>query len=70
MIFFTEEEICEFVDTDGLKRKLTRKLSVDEDGDGSEWEVLYYTCACAFSLVITNSHHVEQLNRNLVGSGW
>ncbi|XP_027902204.1 pre-mRNA cleavage factor Im 25 kDa subunit 1 isoform X2 [Vigna unguiculata] len=26
-------------DTDGLKRKLTRKLSVDEDGDGSEWEV-------------------------------
>ncbi|XP_040860736.1 cleavage factor CFIM-25-like protein isoform X5 [Glycine max] len=26
-------------DTDGLKRKLARKLSVNEDGDGSEWEV-------------------------------
>ncbi|KAG4387901.1 hypothetical protein GLYMA_09G066700v4 [Glycine max] len=25
-------------DTDGLKRKLARKLSVNEDGDGSEWE--------------------------------
>ncbi|RDX61809.1 Pre-mRNA cleavage factor Im 25 kDa subunit 1, partial [Mucuna pruriens] len=26
-------------DTDGLKRKLARKLSVNEDADGSEWEV-------------------------------
>ncbi|KAL2327235.1 hypothetical protein Fmac_020662 [Flemingia macrophylla] len=26
-------------DVDGLKRKLARKLSVNEDGDGSEWEV-------------------------------
>ncbi|XP_020220928.1 pre-mRNA cleavage factor Im 25 kDa subunit 1 [Cajanus cajan] len=26
-------------DTDGLKRKLARKLSVEEDGDGLEWEV-------------------------------
>ncbi|KAK7411895.1 hypothetical protein VNO78_03338 [Psophocarpus tetragonolobus] len=26
-------------DTDGLKRKLARKLSVSEDGDVSEWEV-------------------------------
>ncbi|KAL2970921.1 hypothetical protein AAZX31_15G164500 [Glycine max] len=26
-------------DTDGLKRKLARKLSIIEDGDGSEWEV-------------------------------
>ncbi|XP_004513457.1 pre-mRNA cleavage factor Im 25 kDa subunit 1 isoform X2 [Cicer arietinum] len=26
-------------DIDGLKRKLGRKLSVDEDGDGAEWEV-------------------------------
>ncbi|KAK7303981.1 hypothetical protein RJT34_14940 [Clitoria ternatea] len=26
-------------DTDGLKRKLARKLSVNEDGGGSEWEV-------------------------------
>ncbi|KAH1209432.1 Pre-mRNA cleavage factor Im subunit 1 [Glycine soja] len=25
-------------DTDGLKRKLARKLSIIEDGDGSEWE--------------------------------
>jgi len=54
-----------------LKRKLTRKLSVDEDGDGSEWEVLYYTCACAFSFIIkTSHHHIEQLNHNLLGSGW
>ncbi|XP_027338845.1 pre-mRNA cleavage factor Im 25 kDa subunit 1 [Abrus precatorius] len=26
-------------DTDGLRRKLVRKLSVNENGDGSEWEV-------------------------------
>ncbi|KAJ1437155.1 NUDIX hydrolase-like domain superfamily [Sesbania bispinosa] len=26
-------------DTDGLKRKLARKLSLNEDGDGAEWEV-------------------------------
>lgn len=26
-------------DTDGLKRKLTRKLCVNEEGDGLEWEV-------------------------------
>ncbi|KAK7328978.1 hypothetical protein VNO77_23119 [Canavalia gladiata] len=26
-------------DTDGLKRKLARKLCVNESGDGSEWEV-------------------------------
>jgi len=38
--FCDEDEICEFVDADGLKRKLRRKLCVDEDGDGSEWEVL------------------------------
>ncbi|KAK2449559.1 cleavage factor CFIM-25 protein [Trifolium repens] len=26
-------------DIDGLKRKLTRNLSLDEDGVGTEWEV-------------------------------
>ena len=58
---------CEFLDTDGLKRKLARKLSVNEDGDGSEWEVLNLSfCTCHYNLTSR-----EHLNYNLLGlGGW
>lgn len=38
--FLLKSGVYEFLDIDGLRRKLARKLSVDEDGDGTEWEVL------------------------------